>query len=224
MHKILIIDDSSDIQELLKAVLTLKDFQVLSALTAKDGVALAKKQNPDVIVLDLMLPDVDGIDVCKTLKELPETKDIPIIMLTARTTVLDRIKGLEIGANDYLTKPFDTLELIARIKVQLRQRKVILEKARTPLKLNQFEIDPASYKFSIGAKLIKHMTPREFDILYILMKNSPIPVQRDTIFKILSGKIEKNSRVIDIHIAKIRKKIGTDCIKTIPGKGYLFSA
>lgn len=224
MHKILIIDDSKDIQELLQAVLGLKDLQALSALTAKEGIALAKKQNPDVIILDLMLPDIDGIDVCKTLKDVPETKNIPIIMLTARTTVLDRIKGLEIGANDYLTKPFDTLELIARIKVQLRQREALMVQTRIPLKLGNIDVDPASYRCAVAGRIIKDLTPREFDILYILMKNSPIPVQRDTIFKILSGKIEKNSRAIDIHIAKIRKKIGIDHIKTIPGKGYLFSA
>jgi DNA-binding response OmpR family regulator len=221
--KILLIDDSSDIQELLHAVLSLKDFEVLTAFTGKEGLILSKKEKPDVIVLDLMLPDIDGIDVCKQLRQHSITKEIPIIMLTAKTTVLDRIKGLEIGANDYLTKPFDTLELIARIKVQLRQRENLTRKPRLPVKIGTSEIDPSSYKFTIQGKLIKNLTTREFDILYILMQHFPNPVERENIFSLL-GKTETASRVIDIHITNIRKKIGAERIKTISGKGYLFSA
>lgn len=224
MSKIVVIEDSMEVQELLKTVLTLKDFEYLSAFTGKKGLELAKKEKPDLIILDLTLPDIDGIDLCATLKSDPGTKHIPVIMLTARTAMIDKIKGLEIGANDYLVKPFEVLELVARIKVQIRQQETVSDQTRTPLKLGTFEIDPAKYLLDINGKKVKGITPKEFDILYILMKNSPNPVDREKIFRMIWGEKQKeNSRVIDIHIANIRKKIGEDKILTIPGKGYLFS-
>lgn len=223
MPKILIVDDSEDVLELLKTVLVLRDFQVVEALNGKHGIALAKKEQPDLVILDLMLPDIDGITVCQTLKTMPETKHIPVIMLTARAGVLDKVKGLETGGDDYLVKPFDTLELLARVKARLRQKGVEMDETRQPLKIGDFYIDPSKYSVGNGAKDIKNLTPREFDILYILMKNSPKPVPREDIFQIIWDKSEKKySRVIDIHIAKIRKKIKPQTIKTIPGKGYLF--
>src|SRR6185503_12399104 len=105
MAKILIVEDSEDVLELLKTVLVLRDFEVVEAMNGKQGLALAKKEQPDLIILDLMLPDMDGIKVCQTLKESPESKNIPIIILTARTSVLDKVKGLETGGDDYLVKP-----------------------------------------------------------------------------------------------------------------------
>jgi two-component system, OmpR family, alkaline phosphatase synthesis response regulator PhoP len=223
MPKILIVDDSEDVLELLKTVLVLRDFEVLEALNGKQGIQVAKKEQPDLVILDLMLPDMDGISVCQTLKTTSETKNIPVIMLTARASILDKVKGLENGGDDYLVKPFDTLELLARVKVQLRQKGVALDEARQAIRIGQFQADPASYTVHNNGKEIKSLTPREFDILYILMKNSPKPVPREDIFQVIWDKSEKKySRVIDIHIAKIRKKIKPQTIKTIPGKGYLF--
>ena len=225
MTKILAIEDAAEVQDLLKAVLTLKDFEYLGAFNGKDGLEIAKKEKPDLIILDLMLPDIDGIEVCKILKKNPETKQIPVIILTARTAVIDRVKGLEIGANDYLLKPFEALELVARIKVQLRDHELITDQTRTVLNIGAFKIDPTKYILTINGKEVKEITPREFDILYILMKSAPNPVDRETISQMIWGEKQKeNSRVIDIHVANIRKKIGDDKILTIPGKGYIFSS
>ena len=225
MPKVLAIEDNEDVLELLNTVLVLRDFQVLEATTGNQGIELAKENHPDLIILDLILPDLDGFKVCQILKQMPETTNIPIIMLTARTTVLEKVKGLETGANDYLIKPFDTLELLARIKVQLRQKGIALGESRSAIKVGSFEVDPSNYKVHVNGQEISDLTPREFDILYILMKNSPKPVSREDIFQIIWGKTEKKySRVIDIHIGKIRRKIKSQQIKTIPRKGYLFPA
>ena len=223
--KILIIEDSPEIQELLKAILELKDFTVFQAYNSQEGFSLAQQEKPDLIILDLTLPDGDGIELCHKFKSEFFSATIPIIMLTARTSVIDRIKGLEIGANDYLIKPFDTLELIARIKVQLRDKEKEVDSTRISIKLAEVEIIPSTYQLKINEEQIQDITPREFDILYILMKNSPNPVSREEIFQEVGKHYEKGqSRVVDIHIAKIRKKIGEDRIKTISGKGYFFSA
>lgn len=224
--RILVIDDASEVQELLRVVLTLKDFEVLEAYSGLDGLKVAQEQNPDLIVLDLMLPDIDGDEVCKRIKQSKDLQTIPVIMLTARSAVVDRINGLEIGANDYLIKPFDTLELLARIKVQLRQRANSQEHDRHSITLAGFYIDPATYELTINGNPIKELTPREFDILYILMRNMPNAVARSQIYEELGAAAEdsSNSRVVDIHVAKIRKKVGEQYILTIPGRGYLFAA
>ena len=182
---------------------------------------------PDVVILDLILPDMDGLNICKIIKENSATEHVPILMLTARAEVLDRVKGLESGADDYLVKPFDTLELLARVKVLLRRGAQANPKSRIPIKIGEFEIDPGNYTFHINGKSIDNLTPREFDILYLLMRNSPEPVKREDIYKDIWGSDKGDSRVIDIHIAKIRKKLGQqffEQIKTIPAKGYLFTS
>ncbi|OGR82530.1 MAG: hypothetical protein A2901_09055 [Elusimicrobia bacterium RIFCSPLOWO2_01_FULL_54_10] len=225
MPKILIVDDDLDVQELIKQSFAIRDFTVLMAETGKEAIAAANKECPDLIILDLKLPDMDGIDVCKALKDVPETKDIPILMLTARTGVIDKVKGLEIGADDYLVKPFDPMELIARAKVLMRRTQGDKGAARTPIKLGQVHIDPVNYNLEIKGKAISDLTPKEFDILYVLIRHSPSPVSREDIYKSIWGKVKMDgTRVIDIHIAKIRKKIGEHHIKTIPAKGYFFTA
>ena len=225
MPKILIIEDDQDVRELVKHTFSLRDFSVLEAEDGKTGLGIARKKFPDLIILDLMLPDIDGMDICKTLKEKAETKDIPVLMLTARTTVIERVKGLEIGADDYLTKPFDSMELIARAKVLLRRTESSRGTGRTPIKMGSAQIDPISYTLEIQGKKIPNLTPKEFDILYVLVKNAPSPVSRENLYRTIWGRDKnENTRVIDIHVSKIRKKIGEHRIKTIPAKGYFFSA
>ena len=225
-HKILIIEDDADVRELVKTALALKDFDVAETGTGQQGISLCQSENPDVLILDLMLPDIDGMTVCESLKRDRKTASIPILMLTARSSPVDRVKGLESGADDYLVKPFDTLELLARVKVLLRRKGD--GEGKIPLMINEFEIDPASYKLTIAGNPITNLTPKEFEILYFLMKHSPNPVSREEIYKEIWG-MDGNplTRVVDIHIVKIRRKIGTQYstrIKTIPAKGYLFSA
>jgi two-component system alkaline phosphatase synthesis response regulator PhoP len=224
MPKILVVDDSDEVREVVKTVLVLKDFTVVEASSGKQAMAVLQKETPDLVVLDLMLPDMDGIEVCKNIKKHAKLGKTPILMLTARTGVYDRVKGLEIGADDYLGKPFDTLELLARVNALLRRSASLEDGTRMALKNDRIEMDPGSYTLTVDGKPVKTLTPREFDILYVLMKNCPRAVTREDISHALGTKDEKNpTRVIDIHIAKIRKKIGAQKIKTIPGKGYLLS-
>lgn len=226
MPKILIIEDNSDVRELLKTVLLLKEFEVIEFSTGRRGIAQAKSKLPDLIVLDLILPDIDGFEVCKILKRDPKTSKIPVIMLTARTEILDRVKGLELGADDYLVKPFEPLELLARIKVLLRRSGATAPEMRARLELGGFVAEPSNYRLQINAREVSDLTPKEFDVLYALMQNAPKTISRQDIFQQVWGKSQKDyTRVIDIHIAKIRKKLGKNasCIKTIPAKGYLFS-
>ncbi len=225
MPKVLVVDDDADILDLIKHSFLIRDFTVLEAQNGEDGIALCKKECPDLLILDLSLPDMDGVAVCQALKQNSHTQEIPILMLTGRTSVVDRVKGLETGADDYLTKPFDPLELFARAKVLLRRNKKAQGESRTPVKMGDIRIDPDNYKLEINGKSIDDLTPKEFDILYLLIKNSPKPVTRDDIYQNIWGKSKKGkTRVIDIHVAKVRKKIGEKYIKTIPAKGYFFTA
>lgn len=225
MPKILLVEDDSDVLELIKHSFSIRDFTVLQTESGKEALAITKKEFPDLIILDLTLPDMDGVEVCKSLKERPETKEIPILMLTARTGVIDRVKGLEIGADDYLIKPFDPMELIARAKALLRRTIGSKGAARIPIKVGSIHIDPVNYALDIKGKPIHELTPKEFDILYELVRQAPRPVSREDLYQTIWGRTKKdNTRVIDIHVAKIRKKIGEHRIKTIPAKGYLFSA
>src|SRR5207249_1028537 len=147
-----------------------------------------------------------------------------ILMLTARTGIYDRVKGLELGADDYLVKPFDTLELLARVNVLLRRRGMASDGPRISLKIDQFEMNPGNYSLTVDGKSIPNRTQREFNILYVLLHHSPRAVTHEDIIQAIGKNEEKNyTRVIYIHIAKIRKKIGALRIKTIPGKGYLLS-
>ena len=224
MVNILIVDDSDEIREVIKTILTLKNFSVLEAYSGKQALNIIQKGNPDMVILDLILPDIDGTEICKTLKANPKTSSIPVLMLTARTGIYDRVKGLEMGADDYLIKPFDTMELLARVNALLRRSGIPKGVARVAIKTDKLNMDPGDYSVSINGKSVTNLTPREFDILYILSKNSPRAVTRDEIFESIWEKnANEKTRVIDIHIARIRKKIGQEKIKTIPGKGYLLS-
>lgn len=223
MNKILLVEDNDEIRELLKVALTLKDFDVLEAVNGQEAIAKMAENHPDLVILDLILPDMDGMDICKRWKENTATKDTPVLMVTGRTRISDRVMGLETGADDYIVKPFDTLELLARVKVLLRRAHPQRSAERQHLKVGDLELDPSNYTILQNGSPVFNLTTREFDILYVLMNESPKPVSRETILEAVWGKPEKgDSRVIDIHIANIRKKIGQDKIKTISGKGYLY--
>ena len=228
MAKILVIDDNADVRELVKTILYLKDFEVLEASCGKEGLQISKKKFPDLIILDLMLPDMDGLTVCKEIKRNYLTQDIPILILTGRTDVVNRVKGLEAGADDYLIKPYDNMELLARVKVLLRRsgKRESTGERGTMIKVTDFEIDPSKFTLLVNGKPI-NLRQKEFDILYLLMKNSPKAVSRIDIFQSIWSKDEKESiRVIDMHIMGMRNKIGqpySGRIKSIYGKGYLFS-
>lgn len=226
MHKttLLIIDDDKDILTVLKANLMLQGFEVRLAENWQEGKSLFEKGGNDLIILDLSLPDVDGIQICKIIRQDYKSQ-IPIIMLTARDKLSDKVIGLESGADDYIVKPFETLELIARIKACLRRADT--KRASEVIKVGDITLDVKRRRVTNQLREIV-LTPKEFNILQILMSRQGEVVSRDEIKRHLwkEEKLYSWSRVIDVHIQHIRSKLDPEnperYIKTVPAVGYKF--
>lgn len=219
---IAVVDDEADIVELVSVNLEKSGFRVEGFYNAKDLLNFVKKKTPDLIILDLMLPDADGFEVCKTLKKQDKYSGIPIIMLTAKGEEVDKILGLEIGADDYITKPFSTRELVARVKAVLRRIEKE-EKTPTLIKIGEeIEIFPQEYKVFVSGKQ-KELTSTEFRILLLLTKRKGWVFSRDQILdNLYEGDRMVFDRTVDVHIAHLREKLGKygECIKSIRGIGY----
>ncbi len=221
-NRILIIDDDLDILKVLKANLELNNFSVVTASSWTEGQKLLTNNNIDLLILDLMLPDGDGIEICRTLRKSKPA--LPIIMLTAKDKISDKVIGLESGADDYIVKPFETLELIARIKACLRRAKPLEE----CLEIKELTIDYKKRIVKLRNKEII-LTPKEYDILCLLVSRKGSVVTREEIKKAIwkESKLYSWSRVIDVHIQHLRQKIEKDpsnpeYIITVPGMGYRF--
>lgn len=220
---ILVIDDEKDIQKLLQYNLEKEGYQVLAAKTGEEGLELAKTKRPDLVILDLMLPGIDGIEVCKLLQADKNTKSIPILMLTAKSTEVDQILGLELGASDYITKPFSVKVLLVRVKSALRKAESGKE-VPVLVKAGDFVIDKDRQSFTIKGKPVS-LTKLEFRILSFLMENPGKVFSRE---KLLSGAWEGEAfvvdRTVDVHVKSIRQKLGThrDRVETVRGTGYRF--
>jgi len=225
MKKILLVDDEVDILEFLKYNLEQDNFEVLVSTNSKD--ALKKiSQNPDIIVLDIMMPEMDGFGLYEQIKKNKEYQDIPIIFLTAKSGETDEIKGLDLGASDYIQKPISPRKLIARIKSNLRKATTSQKKAK---ELEELKIGPLVInveKFSIKVDNKQKFFPRkEFQLLYFLASNPGKVMNRDTLLKEIWGNdVFVIDRTIDVHIRKVREKLGkhSDIIETIKGVGYRF--
>ncbi|HAZ09552.1 MAG: DNA-binding response regulator [Omnitrophica bacterium GWA2_41_15] len=224
-EKILIIEDEKDIVKMLDYNLKKEGFKTLSAHNGEDGLDMARKENPDLILLDLMLPEMDGLDVCKAIKNEAKTSHIPIIILTAKAQEADKIVGLELGADDYMTKPFSPRELIARIKAVLRRMK---EKDKLPevLRIGDLTIDFSKIMVSIKAKPIE-LTAKEFELLKTLIKAKGRVLSRDYLLDTIWGfdqALEIQTRTVDVHIQTLRKKIKSEAkrIVTVKNYGYRF--
>ena len=224
-EKMLIIEDEKDIVKMLDYNLKKEGFKTLSAYNGEDGLDMASKENPDLILLDLMLPEIDGFDVCKALKSDPKTSHIPIIILTAKDQETDKIVGLELGADDYVTKPFSPRELIARIKAVLRRAK---EKGKLPevLKIGDLTIDFSKIMVLIKDKPIE-LTSKEFELLKILIKAKGRVLSSDYLLDTIWGfdqALEIQTRTVDVHITTLRKKLKNESkrIVTIKNYGYRF--
>ncbi len=222
-NRILAIDDDPDILRVLKANLELNDFVVETASNCQEAEDRLNEGLPDLIILDLILPDGDGVEFCRRLRR--EYK-IPVIMLTARDRVSDKVIGLESGADDYIVKPFETLELIARIKACLRRYR---PDGDTVLKVGEIVLNYNTRTVEVRGEEV-YLTPKEFDFLALLMENKGKVLTRNFIKKSLwkSSQIYSWSRVIDVHIQHLRRKIEKDPsspehILTVPGVGYKFS-
>ncbi len=220
---IVIIDDESDIREVLKAVLEMQGFNVISAATGKEGIGLFRqnKEKIALILLDIMLPDIDGYQALQVIRK---ESNIPIIMITAKDRNTDKILGLELGADDYVVKPFDTLELIARIKAVLRRYHI--QPTDKNLNYNNVNVDEEKRIVDFKGKII-HFTPTQFELFIFLLNNANQVVTRKEIKETLwKGKeLYQWSRAIDVHISHLREKIEEDpenpkILITVPQKGY----
>ncbi len=225
MKKILLVDDEVDILEFLKYNLEQEDFEVLVSTNGKD--ALKKiSQNPDLIVLDIMMPEMDGFELYQQIKSNKNSQDIPIIFLTAKSGETDEIKGLDLGANDYIQKPISPKKLIARIKSNLRKSPRLEKKNKEAehLKIGPLEIDVEKFAIKVDSKL-KFFPRKEFQLLYFLASNPGKVMKRETILKEIWGNdVYVIDRTIDVHIRKVREKLGkhSEIIETIKGVGYRF--
>lgn len=224
-EKILIVEDEKDIVKMLEYNLKKDGFRTISAHDGEDALEYAIREHPDLIILDLMLPGMDGLEVCKELKKETKTALIPIIMLTAKAQESDKVVGLELGADDYVTKPFSPRELIARIKAVLRRAK---EKDKFPevLRIGDLAIDLFKIAVSVKDKLIE-LTSKEFELLKTLMKAKGRVLSRDYLLDTIWGfdhAIEIQTRTVDVHIRTLRKKLKSEAkrIVTVKNYGYRF--
>lgn len=223
-QKILIADDERDIIDFVKYNLEKEGFDVLTAKNGAEAVALAKK-NPSLILLDVMMPEMDGLEAVRILKKNTATAKIPVIFLTARGSEVDEVVGLELGADDYITKPVSVPKLMARIKLILRKRSAQKEDdavAAEILRHGVLEINRSRYKVHISKKEV-FFPKKEFEVLSYLVKNAGKVVTRETLLSQIWGSdVYVIDRTVDVHIRKIREKLGShaDYIDTIKGVGY----
>lgn len=226
-EKVLIVDDEKDIAKVLDYNLKKEGFRTAVAYDGEDALDAARKEHPDIIILDLMLPGMDGLEVCKSLKKEDQTASIPIIMLTAKTKEADKVVGLELGADDYVTKPFSPRELIARIKAVLRRA---TEKEKVPqiLVIGDLKIDLSRIQVTVKDKPVE-LTAKEFELLKTLMKAKGRVLSRDYLLDTIWGfdhAIEIQTRTVDVHIRTLRKKLRSEArrIITVKNYGYRFEA
>lgn len=219
MERVLIVDDDPDILRLVSYNLTQAGFDAVAADSGRKAIEIVQQQPPDLIILDVMLPDVDGMEVCRTLRGHDASRHIPIIMLTARSEEIDRVVGFELGADDYVMKPFSPRELILRVKSILRRTQV----DRTEmLRSGQIQIYPERRQCFIAKEQIS-LTVKEFDLLHELMRARGNVLKRESLMDHVWGYHgEATSRTLDTHVRRLREKLGSegDRVETVRGVGY----
>ena len=220
--RILIVEDEANIASFVKLYLEKAGFAVERAATGADGVARQREADPALVVLDLNLPDIDGLEVCRRIRA---TSQVPILMLTARDDDIDKIVGLEVGADDYVTKPFNPRELVARIKTILRRAATPAAPAkRTVLTHGALRIDAGRREVTLDGQVLQ-LAPKEFDLLYALMEHHGIVLTRDQLLERVWGyTFAGDTRTVDVHVRQLRRKIGDACpVVTVWGVGYKVS-
>lgn len=224
MKKVALIEDDADLFALLKYNLEREGFVLIGSQTGKGAIELCRRERPDLILLDIMLPDSDGLDICKGIRSHPELAHIPVIFLTARASETDRIVGLELGANDYIVKPFFIRELIARIKIQFRGTQT----ATRSLKAGGLELDRNSCRVRLnGADLA--LTATEFRLLEFLMSRPGVVFSREQLLDAVWGHDRAvTDRTVDVYILRLRQKIEVEAtnpafIRSVRGFGYSFN-
>ena len=225
MSKVLIVEDEANIRQLVKYNLEKESFQVIEAEDGLQGLRLAKAEKPDLVLLDLMLPQMDGLEVCRSLKGNQATAALPIIMLTAKSEEIDKVIGLELGADDYMTKPFSPRELVARVKAVLRRSQ---KEAALPgeLSVGRLRFNFSRYEVHMGnAKL--ELTPKEYELLKMLATNLGKVFTREQLLeKVWGYEYFGDTRTVDVHVRHLRAKMSTDpetadALETIRGFGYM---
>jgi len=223
MKSVLMIEDEKDIVDLVEYHLKQSGFSVTSALDGSTGLERARKKKPDLIILDLMLPGMDGKDICRSLKSNPLTQSIPILMLTAKAEETDRLIGFELGADDYVTKPFSPKELVLRVKAILRRKEADHEGEKV-IQIGNLMIDIDRHHVSIKKNSID-LTSTEFKLLVELAtKKGRVQTREHLLDRVWGYTYEGYARTVDTHIRRLREKMGShgDSIETIRGVGYRF--
>ncbi len=218
MKRILVVDDEPNIVELLRLYLEKEGFAVVAARDGEEGLALHLRHDPDLVILDLMLPKLDGYEVCREIRRRGGT---PILMLTARSDDVDAIVGLELGADDYVTKPFNPRALVARVKAILRRTSATASGTR-PIEVGGLRIDPRRREASVNDRRLE-LRAREFDLLAALARDPGVVLTRDGLLEDVWGTdFPGETRTVDVHVAEVRKKLGDDgpAIETVRGLGY----
>lgn len=220
---VLVVDDEEDILELVEYNLTRNGYKVTAVTTGEEALKAARSKNPELIVLDLMLPGVDGLEVCRILKGDVKTSHVPVVMLTAKGEEADVVTGLELGADDYVTKPFSPRVLLARIRAVLRRRgKAASSQTDQPVKLGELEINPGRHEVLHKGKTLD-LTYTEFRILHLLARQPGWVFTRNQIVSEVQGDdVIVTDRSVDVHIVAIRRKLGQagGYIETVRGVGY----
>lgn len=224
-ERVLIVDDDTRLSAMVSDYLTGNGYVVDTAPTSGDGIARITRTPPDAVILDVMLPDVDGFETCRRIRSM---SDVPVLMLTAKGEETDRIVGLELGADDYLPKPFNPRELLARLKAILRRRTGLAGVAAKVMRFGRLEIDPGSRTVVVDGHA-RSLTSRQFDLLVALAENAGRTLSRDRLMDLIKGEeLDAFDRSIDVHISRIRAAIEDDPknprrIVTVRGAGYVFA-
>jgi DNA-binding response OmpR family regulator len=218
---ILVIDDEPELVKLLDYNLTKAGYLVLSAKDGENGLAAARKHAPDAIILDVMMPGLDGWEVCKRLRQDPATSALPVLMLTAKADEGDRVLGLELGADDYVTKPFGVRELLARVKALLRRSEVASTSPEV-IKSGKIVVDSSRRTVTVAGKPVA-LTATEFNLLKTLAEKEGRVISREDLLSLARGdEVAVMDRTVDVHVAALRKKLGKhgEMIETVRGVGY----
>jgi two-component system alkaline phosphatase synthesis response regulator PhoP len=219
-ERILIVDDETHIVELVRLYLERDGFRVESAADGAQGLRLARELRPALIILDLMLPEVNGLEVCRQVRA---ESDVPIVMLTAREEDVDKIVGLELGADDYLTKPFNPRELLARVKAILRRTGATPRPESKPLHLGDVTVDPARREVTVAGQPVR-LRAKEFDLLQAFAEHKGLVLTREQLLSRVWGyDFYGETRTVDVHVAHLRKRLAASAgvrIETITGVGY----
>lgn len=223
-QKVLLVDDEADVLELLKYNLEKEGFQVATALNGKDAIKAAKDDRPDLIVLDIMMPGMDGVEVCTLLRQLPEFKNTLITFLTARGEDYSQIAGFDAGADDYITKPVRPKLFVSKVKALLKRSGSLEGTENETLESNGVRVDMEKVMVYTDGKELQ-LPKKEFELLVLLMSKPGKVFKRDEIYsRIWGNELFVGDRTIDVHIRKLREKLGDDRIGTVKGVGYKFDA